>query len=86
MIGIDTDSGIIDRAGVQSSLGSTGPARGIQSSSETSVKKVDPGPSYILEISGAVTVTTGIGAGGETSTTFQTPEPTTPLKRIDLNA
>lgn len=83
-IGIETKSTeITNRPGVASSIGSGGPVRGVQSSAEVNI---DPGPAATLSLTGTVKIQTAEGPGGQTSTTFQTPEPTTPFKRIDLNA
>ena len=80
---IEASPGLTSRPGVESSIGSEGPVRGIQSSAKVNI---DPSSTSRLDLSGSVTVRTGHGAGGDTYTKFGTPKPSTPLSRVDLNA
>jgi hypothetical protein len=79
-----TSHAIQKEPGVQGSMGSTGPARGINGGIQVEVKKKDTeSPAVRFDpTSGTIRFQTGEGAGGETSATAKTPEPVTPLKTM----
>lgn len=85
-IGIETGSTAnTHRPGVEGSFGSTGKVRGTQGDAKIAVQP-NPGPAATFNRSGEIKFQTAEGPGGEILVTVQTPPPTTPLSRIDLNA